>query len=156
MEIICDACGKTFSYKEGKAHYKRSKHHYCSRHCQNVTHGMCRRINKNKRYKIWESAKKRSKKNNILFTLSVKDIPDIPSYCPILGIKIISNTKAGPLDSSPSIDRVQSELGYVPGNVRIISNRANRLRNDANIEELKLLVKDMEKINENIHNKIIA
>ena len=153
MEVICDACEKIFEYKGGKAHYKRSKHHYCSTHCQNVIHGMCRRINKDKRYKIWESAKKRAKKDHIPFTLSPKDIPDIPLKCPVLGINIVANTKSGPIDSSPSIDRIQPELGYVLGNVRIICNRANRLRSDASIEELKLLIKDLEKIDENIHNK---
>jgi len=36
--------------------------------------------------------------------------------------------------------------GYIPGNVRIISWRANNLRSDANLQELLALVKDAKKV----------
>lgn len=70
------------------------------------------------------------------------DIPPVPEVCPVLGIKIQGNVVAGPLDSSPSIDRLIPHLGYIPGNVRIISNRANRLRSDGTARELKLVAAD--------------
>ncbi|UOF81207.1 restriction endonuclease pacI-beta-alpha-metal hnh motif 1.97A [Caudoviricetes sp.] len=46
-----------------------------------------------------------------------------------------------PNDNSPSVDRLVPHLGYVPGNVRVISWRANILRRDATTRELKKLVK---------------
>jgi len=46
-------------------------------------------------------------------------------------------------DAAPSIDRVDNSKGYVPGNVRIISWRANRLKNDATVEEMELIIKYM-------------
>lgn len=43
-----------------------------------------------------------------------------------------------PNEDSPSIDKVIPELGYVRGNVWVISNKANRIKNNATLEELKL------------------
>jgi hypothetical protein len=35
------------------------------------------------------------------------------------------------------LDRIIPELGYVPGNVKIISMRANRIKTNATIEDIK-------------------
>lgn len=140
MEVICDnvLCGKPFNYRWGPVHFSRSEKHYCSRSCQNTTHGLAG----TKRHKIWEMAKKRAKENGVQFSLTVHDMPEVPDRCPVLGIEIRANEKAGPLDSSPSLDKIVPALGYVPGNIRIISNRANRIRSDATAEELMLIAKD--------------
>lgn len=42
--------------------------------------------------------------------------------------------------NSPSIDRIVSAKGYVKGNVQIISWRANKLRADASVQELKCVL----------------
>ena len=95
---------------------------------------------------IWAGARKRSKENGVIFDLALQDIPEIPTHCPVLGIRIVANTIAGPLDSSPSLDRIDRSLGYVKGNIRIISNRANRLRSDGTAEELERIAKDAKRI----------
>jgi hypothetical protein len=41
-------------------------------------------------------------------------------------------------------DRKDNARGYVKDNVRVISWRANRLKSDATLEELRLLVRDLE------------
>jgi hypothetical protein len=41
--------------------------------------------------------------------------------------------------SSPSLDRIIPERGYVPGNIRVISDRANRLKGGRNLNELRRL-----------------
>lgn len=144
MEVNCanKLCAKSFAFRGGPAHFERTKEHFCSRRCQNTTHGMAG----TQRHKIWERTKKRAKEDEVPFTISIHDIPEIPSLCPVLGIRLAPNTKAGPLDSSPSLDRLRPALGYVPGNVRIISNRANRLRSDANAAELRLIADDAGRI----------
>jgi len=157
MEIICanKLCRKVFDFKGGKAHFKRAKHHYCSTSCQNTIHGLAG----TKRHQIWEQAKKRAKIKGINFELTVHDMPEIPKRCPILGIEIIANSIAGPLDTSPSLDRIDSMLGYIKSNIRIISNRANRIRSDAAAKELRLLADDIEKSSyedDNIVNRKIA
>jgi len=143
MEIVCDYCGKKFNYKSGEVHFKRSKKHYCSLKClctSNIKYG--KKTRKWKEYGLWLNAKRRAKKKGLEFNLSFLDMPKIPEYCPILGIQIKANYKAGPTDSSPSVDRIDNNKGYIVGNIRVISNRANRLRQDGTLEEWKLLIKD--------------
>jgi hypothetical protein len=144
MEVVCGnpLCAKIFEFRGGKVHFARTEKHRCSRKCKNTVHGMAG----TPRHKIWEHAKKRARENDTIFRLTVYDIPDIPDACPILGIRLVANTKAGPLDSSPSLDRLIPSLGYVVGNIRIISNRANRLRSDSTARELWLLAEDAREI----------
>jgi hypothetical protein len=42
--------------------------------------------------------------------------------------------------NSPSIDKFIPERGYVPGNVSVISHRANWLKNSASIEEVQMVL----------------
>jgi hypothetical protein len=40
---------------------------------------------------------------------------------------------------SPSLDRIDPSRGYIPGNVQVISNRANLLKRDGTLREIVLL-----------------
>lgn len=91
-------------------------------------------------YRLWYSAKKRAKARNVPFDISPDDIV-IPEYCPVLGIKLSLNRGGGFKPSSPSVDRRIPALGYVKGNIRVISYRANEVKRDATLEELKLVVR---------------
>lgn len=64
----------------------------------------------------------------------------VPSHCPILGLPlfVMVGTKGGG-PNSPSLDKIEPSRGYVPGNVIVISNRANRLKSDASVEELRAI-----------------
>jgi hypothetical protein len=87
-------------------------------------------------------ARTRAKKLGIEFTLTISEI-EIPEKCPVLGIDLYTNKgKAG--YNSPSLDRIDSTKGYVPGNVKVISYRANWLKGNANIEEVRSILKYME------------
>jgi hypothetical protein len=68
----------------------------------------------------------------------------LPDVCPILGIVLDYGPKdrVGPAPSSPSLDRIRPELGYVVGNVRVISHRANQIRSNATAAELRLVYQD--------------
>lgn len=93
-------------------------------------------------HRIWEYARKRAKESGQPFTLTVHDMPPVPKRCPVLGIALMANKVVGLPDSSPSIDLIVPVRGYVPGNVRIISSRANRLRGDASSAELRRVAED--------------
>lgn len=68
--------------------------------------------------------------------IEVDDLSPFPLTCPVLGIDIDYFKKGkGGSNNSPSIDRMDPEKGYVKGNVRIISQKANRLKQDASVEE---------------------
>lgn len=76
-----------------------------------------------------------AKRRGITFDLTADDLV-IPEICPVLGIPIFFQEGNGPRDNSPSIDRVRPELGYTKGNVVVISFKANRIKNDATVEEV--------------------
>jgi hypothetical protein len=50
----------------------------------------------------------------------------------------------GPLPNRPTIDRIENDKGYVEGNVAIISFRANSIKHDATIDELRAVLAYME------------
>lgn len=81
-------------------------------------------------------ARSRAKKYGLPFALTSKDI-EIPEFCPVLGVKMEWHDKQGGSPLSPSIDRIQPSLGYVRGNVAVISSRANRIKTDATAEEVQ-------------------
>ena len=67
------------------------------------------------------------------FSITVDDLY-IPETCPLLGV-LLSLTDPNTA-YRPSIDRIDSNKGYIPGNVWVVSNRANRLKSDATADEL--------------------
>lgn len=88
------------------------------------------------------TSKHRAKKLGIDFNLTTDDIC-IPMCCPVLGIPLTKSDKAGGSPDSPSIDRIDNTRGYVKGNVRVISNRANKLKSNATVRELELVLRDL-------------
>lgn len=79
-------------------------------------------------------ARKRAKRRGLECSITLADI-QIPTHCPVLGIELMKGMKRMH-DASPSLDRINSKFGYVPGNVAVISNRANRIKNDATVDEI--------------------
>jgi len=68
----------------------------------------------------------------------------IVSHCPLLGIRLsYENYKLEKMpDNYATLDRIEPNLGYVFGNVQIISYRANTIKNSATLEEMALIVKN--------------
>lgn len=89
---------------------------------------------------LYNQLKSSAKKRNIPFDLTMVDLNNLsfPITCPVLGIKLEWNTGSAK-DSSYSIDRIDSDLGYTIDNIVVISNRANTLKRDATLKELQLL-----------------
>ena len=86
--------------------------------------------------------KSRAKAKNLDFNITKSDI-HLPNKCPILGIELhIGKGKSTP--NSPTIDRIDSSKGYIKGNVQIISHRANTMKSDATLDEIRLLCTYME------------
>lgn len=86
---------------------------------------------------MFNNARIRARKAGVPFTITTDDI-HVPTNCPVLGIPLFKRTgKRGGGENSPSLDRIRPELGYVPGNIIVISNRANRLKSDASVKELR-------------------
>jgi hypothetical protein len=98
-------------------------------------------------YELWilNSAKRNAERYNLPFNLTIEDIL-IPKYCPYLNFELTKLRGSGQLDSNASIDKLNPKLGYVKGNVQIISRKANRMKNDATPEELLTFAKSILKL----------
>lgn len=59
--------------------------------------------------------------------------------CPVLGIKLDYFTKNRD-ETTPSLERIDNNKGYLKGNVCIISLRANILKNNATIKEMEQIL----------------
>jgi hypothetical protein len=84
-------------------------------------------------------ARYRAKRDGLPCNITVENIV-WPTHCPVLGVELdYSRTEPGERTirtNSPTLDRRTNELGYVVGNVFVISHRANRIKSDATVEEL--------------------
>ena len=78
--------------------------------------------------RVWQ-CKQRAKAKGIPFNLEECDLLPLPEYCSVFGVKL--DYQVGPdRRLYASIDRIKPELGYVKGNVRIISFAANTAKLD--------------------------
>jgi hypothetical protein len=90
---------------------------------------------KNPNKSLLFAAKSRARQYGLLFNIDLNDVI-VPEFCPVLGIKLSCDENK---NTSPSLDRIIPELGYTKGNVQVISWRANWLKNNATLEEIRSL-----------------
>lgn len=91
---------------------------------------------------LLKEARHRANRAGIDCTVTLDDLPPLPEKCPIFGIDIIVGGR-GRNGNAPSIDRIDPTRGYIPGNVWIISDRANRVKNNGTAAEHELIAKAM-------------
>jgi len=95
---------------------------------------------------LLSAAKARAKTKARDFTLTLEELISLypeDNRCPVFGFELEWNS-AGFRETSPSIDRIDSELGYTIDNCQVISWKANRLKADATLNELKQLIAFLE------------
>lgn len=83
-------------------------------------------------WKMWNAARSRARKEGLPFNIEVSDI-NIPERCPILDIELDRDFSDKTKQSSPSLDKIIPEYGYVKGNIAVISLRANSMKRDLTI-----------------------
>ena len=142
-ELKCD-CGKICEKTTSDLKKTKDPIKHCSIQCPLID-----RKNKKKKhgksgtieYHMWKGSQNRAKTTNIPFNLNYSDII-VPKICPILEIPLFrGNKKHTP--NSPTLDRLIPELGYVKNNVRVISYKANVMKSDATIDEIKIFTKNV-------------
>ena len=100
---------------------------------------------KDPRIRLRGSAKERAIYKGIVFDIpSYKDLPRVPDYCPILKISLYVGDSVS-TDNSPTLDRIDNTKGYIKGNIQIISRKANQMKSNANLKEIKMLYNFMKK-----------
>lgn len=142
---VCSRCDKE---KPLDDFYRRRKG-------QPQRQSVCKRCTKAQRIKydradprkrMLRSARYRARKKRIPFSLTIDDIA-IPERCPVFNQPLRHNWgKRNPTDWSPTLDRIIPGLGYVPGNVVVVSMKANRIKNMAVPHELRQVARYYERI----------
>lgn len=93
---------------------------------------------KNPKIPMLGNARQRARRSGIPFSLKPEDF-EIPDLCPVLGLKLTHGFNKKATDSSPSLDRLIPSLGYVKGNVTVISKLANNIKSSASHEHVRLV-----------------
>jgi hypothetical protein len=119
----------TNSKEYNTSYYQKNKETIRKRH-NDYDRGWCRSYPERT---LYSSAKNRAGRTNLEFNITLEDIV-IPSHCPILNIPL-SKGKGQKHDGSPSLDRIDNTRGYIKGNVKVISSRANQIKSDGTAEE---------------------
>lgn len=132
---ICKHCGEIS--------YRKNRHGNFASVCQKCYNRQCNSFKtRNPKKFMVQCAKVRANKAGVPFSITDEDF-DIPEFCPVLGVKLESGTKKYH-EASPSLDRIIPSKGYVPGNVVVMSFRANRIKGDATPEELRTIINWMD------------
>jgi hypothetical protein len=126
---------------------RKRQHEYRKAHLAQYAEYQRNRRLKYPQEALVNQAKSRAKKFGLPFNLSVETMK-WPTHCPILKMELDYN-KTNPgsrviRHSVPTLDRKVNELGYVLGNVFVISHRANRIKSDATATELRAVLAYME------------
>lgn len=145
-EHTCIHCSKTKPLIEFQQHTKcKNGFGFVCKECYSKQSTARLRTPEGKARRMTYSAKQKAKKMNIPFNIEPADLI-VPTHCPVLGIPLcFDHPPGGPKDDAPSLDRIIPELGYVTGNVIVVSQRANRLKNDASLSEMRKILEFYEK-----------
>src|ERR1019366_6151215 len=119
LKSICKKCELTYSYK-----YRNS----------------------DPIQRLYMNARSGANARKLNFNILKSDLI-IPEKCPILGLNLIFSNKV--TRNTPSIDRIDSNIGYEKNNIIVCSYRVNRLKGDASIGEMKLIYNNWKSISNN-------
>lgn len=139
---LCSRCGVIKSHLEYRKQYRGKSRTAFPRAWCKVCDNSARKTSSQKtpeRRLAWalRTIKIKSQQRNIPFGIVLDEFLPIPRVCPIFATPMNYD---GNRDSVPTFDRLIPKLGYISGNVRLISHRANRIKSDATLEELKRMV----------------
>jgi transcriptional regulator with XRE-family HTH domain len=81
----------------------------------------------------FDKRKKKARKAGREFSIKWEDL-DFPTHCPILGIELDYSGQSD-LGVRPCLERIDNTLSYKPGNVWIISTKANTEKGSLTLEE---------------------
>lgn len=99
-----------------------------------------KRAREDQQYRLFNSCKGNAKKHGKEFNLEMEDIV-IPTHCPIFGWELTNISGEGRVKTNASIDRIDSKKGYIKGNIIVMCDLANRMKQNATKEDLILFAK---------------
>lgn len=133
-EFTCVGCGETKPHTE----FRKRKGGWVSTGCRDCVNV---KYERDPQQAHLNAVRNRARRKGVPFNLEYEDITP-PEYCPVLGIKLSKWGDYLPTDNkdtAPSIDRLFPELGYTKDNTVIISMKANRMKSNSTLGEIKKL-----------------
>lgn len=86
------------------------------------------------------SCRARAREKELPFDLTTGYLESIwTGICPAFGVSLSIDAKRGEVGHA-QLDRIDPGKGYVQGNVEWLSERANRIKDDATIEDLERIL----------------
>jgi hypothetical protein len=90
---------------------------------------------------MYKGALERAKREKCPFDINLEYLKSIKTFfCPVFGMPLswgaLGEGNKKSRDTAPSLDKIKPEYGYVKGNVCIISNLANKIKQNVGCEEL--------------------
>jgi len=160
IEVICDniKCGKLFT-KDGsevRRNKKRGSDNYCSHSCSSmVNHKQLhsgrveylKGVTKADKYTGLREHFRRAKYRNQEVNITLDDLLEQwvkqDGICPYTGVKLIHpiRIKNEGLIYMASLDRINSHIGYMKGNIQFISAAANLAKNNMTHEQMIVFCK---------------
>jgi len=147
---LCKKCGVEKSMDDfypdlTKVHGIRSSCKACQRAFNSSVEELARKQARKKVSRVKDprkfllaAARNRAKAEGVAFNIGLNNV-FIPEHCPVFGTKfVIGDGHRHP--ASPTLDRINPRLGYIVGNVAVISWKANSIKRDATLEELEKLL----------------
>ncbi len=141
----CIACGVSLDAFNSKEYNLRHSKYKCNDCIRKERQIYIKEKREEKSYAITytasrmaSSAKRRANVNNLPYDIDIDYLRSIcVDSCPIMKKKL--KYGKGELGKySASLDRIIPELGYIKGNVQVVSNIANMMKSNASEEELEL------------------
>jgi hypothetical protein len=141
MLIQADAKTKRRAYYEARKDYYKEQNK--AWRDANKEHRKAHAAKKHKERKqnnpelyLWKYARARARYDKLDFDLDLACIT-IPQYCPYMGTAFVMGDK----NAAASLDRIDSTKGYTKDNVQVICYLANKMKNNATIEQLVVFAK---------------
>lgn len=98
---------------------------------------------------LYRASKERAKTKGWEHNITPEYLQSIwPTHCPVFGLELSVCRGGKPHDASPTIDRHDSNKGYVIGNVNIVSYKANVIKNNGTAEEHRLIAEYIDRLSE--------
>jgi len=151
-EVKCQSCGVVFKKdcSEVRRNNKLGVGHYCSRSCVRIGR-VSNKLGNPKNLKPDNSKDKytglrehlsRIKKRGKEINIDLDDLYTIwtnqNGVCPYTGVQLLhpKDSKNKPILYKASLDRIDSSLGYVKGNIQFVSAAANYAKGSMSHEEM--------------------
>jgi hypothetical protein len=146
-DSMCKSCRKNYRKSEKREHTKKyiseRKEHYKQLNDEwrkNNPDYQKKWTKKCPESQLLRSARQRAKQKNMECNITQNDI-HIPKICPVFKVPFVKGT-----EYAPSLDRIDNTKGYTPENIVVVSRKANVMKNNGSVQDLKMLVEYYSKL----------